>query len=80
MRMLRSLPATVVAAPAGHLSDVLGAILAGYAATLAMTEGAERALVADVAPPSLRASAFGLYHMVVGLLALPGAALFGLLG
>ena len=48
-----------------------------YAATLAFTEGAERALVGDFAPPRLKATAFGLYHMTVGLLALPGAVLFG---
>ncbi len=50
-----------------------------YAATLAFTEGAERALIGDAAPQAHRATAFGLYHMVVGLAALPGAFLFGVL-
>ena len=50
-----------------------------YAATLAFTEGAERALIGDAAPPAHRATAFGLYHMVTGLAALPGAFLFGAL-
>ena len=49
----------------------------GYAAALASTEGAERALVGDFARSRERATAFGLYHMVVGLAALPGALLFG---
>jgi len=48
-----------------------------HAASLAVTEGAERALIGDVAPPEQKATAFGLYHMVVGLAALPGALLFG---
>lgn len=48
-----------------------------YAASLALTEGPERALVGTCAPPALRASAFGLYHMTVGLAALPGGVIFG---
>jgi len=48
-----------------------------YAASLASTEGAERALVGDFARTEERATAFGLYHMVVGLAALPGALFFG---
>jgi MFS family permease len=48
-----------------------------YAASLAATEGAERALVGDFARSNERATAFGLYHMVVGLAVLPGALLFG---
>lgn len=50
-----------------------------YAASLAATEGAERALIADVAPSAQKATAYGLYHMVAGLAALPGALLFGAL-
>jgi MFS family permease len=48
-----------------------------YAASLAATEGTERALVGDFARSEERATAFGLYHMVVGLAVLPGALLFG---
>jgi len=48
-----------------------------YGASLASTEGAERALVGDFASREERATAFGLYHMVVGLAVLPGALLFG---
>lgn len=49
-----------------------------YAASLATTEGAERALIGDFANTKERATAFGLYHMIVGLAMLPGAILFGL--
>lgn len=49
----------------------------GYAAALAVTEGPERALVGSFAPPSKRATVFGLYHLTVGLAALPGGVLFG---
>ncbi|WP_457574368.1 MFS transporter [Desulfolithobacter sp.] len=56
---------------------IVWVLFLGYAAALASTEGAERALVGDFAPSRERATAFGLYHMVVGLAALPGALLFG---
>jgi len=48
-----------------------------YAGCLSLTEGAERALIGDFAPAGKKATAFGLYHMTAGLLALPGAVLFG---
>ena len=50
-----------------------------YAAATAFTEGAERAFIGDYAAPEQKATAFGLYHMLSGLLALPGALLFGAL-
>jgi len=50
-----------------------------YGVSLALGEGPERALIGDVAPVSQRATAFGLYHLVYGLLALPGGILFGIL-
>ncbi|HSJ96149.1 MAG TPA: MFS transporter, partial [Myxococcota bacterium] len=50
-----------------------------WAAALASTEGAERALVGELAPAAQRATAFGLYHLTAGLAALPGALLFGAL-
>jgi MFS-type transporter involved in bile tolerance (Atg22 family) len=50
-----------------------------YAASVAATEGAERALIGDVAPSTQKATAYGLYHMVAGIAALPGALLFGAL-
>jgi len=53
------------------------ALLLAYAAAVASTEGAERALIGDVAPAKNKATAFGAYHMLSGLCALPGALLFG---
>jgi MFS family permease len=53
------------------------AMFIGYAAATAFGEGAERALVGDRAPADQKATAFGLYHLFSGLLALPGALLFG---
>ncbi len=50
-----------------------------YAASLAATEGAERALIGDFARQKERATTFGLYHMVVSLAVLPGAVLFGVI-
>jgi len=50
-----------------------------YGGALAMTEGAERALIGDFSRASQRGTAFGLYHMTTGLAALPGALLFGVL-
>jgi len=48
-----------------------------YAMSTAATEGAERALIGDVTSSDMRGSAFGAYHMTVGVLALPGALWFG---
>ncbi len=50
-----------------------------YGGALAVTEGAERALIGDFSRASQRGTAFGLYHMTTGLAALPGALLFGVL-
>jgi MFS family permease len=53
-------------------------LFAVYGVFFGLTEGVEKALVADVAPPHLRGSAFGLYHLVVGIGAFPASVLFGL--
>jgi len=50
-----------------------------YAAALAMSEAAERAIIGDQAPENLKATAFGLYHLSSGMMALPGAIVFGLI-
>lgn len=50
-----------------------------YAGFVAGSEGPERALIGDRTGDSSRGSAFGMYHMAIGLMALPGAALFGLM-
>jgi MFS-type transporter involved in bile tolerance (Atg22 family) len=48
-----------------------------YSLSLAMTEAAERSLIGDYAPPRERGTAFGFYHLVSGVLVLPGAFAFG---
>jgi MFS family permease len=53
------------------------ALFIAYAASLAVTEPAERALIGDHAAVSERGTAFGLYHLTSGLLVLPGALIFG---
>jgi MFS family permease len=54
------------------------ALFAVYGVYFGLTEGVEKALVADLAPARLRGSAFGLYHLAVGIGALPASLLFGL--
>jgi MFS family permease len=64
------------------LANSRGAMLATflvYGAYYGLAEPVERAWVADLAPAHLRGTAFGLYHGVVGLAALPASLLFGLL-
>lgn len=53
------------------------ALLFFYGAYYGMTEGAERAMVADFVPSSHRGRAYGLYHGAIGLAALPASLLFG---
>jgi MFS family permease len=53
------------------------ALFAAYGLFFALTEGAERALVADFVPAARRGTAFGWYYLVVGLATLPASILFG---
>lgn len=48
-----------------------------YGLYFGLTEGTERALVADLAPPDRRGFAFGIYNAVTGLGALAASLLFG---
>ena len=63
-------------AGATNAAQVWGLFLV-YAVFFALTEGAEKALVADLVPADVRGRAFGSFHFVVGLLALPASLLFG---
>jgi len=69
----------VALALAGGGAWVVWSLFLLYAASLAATEGAERAVVGDLAPAAERATAYGLYHLAAGLAALPGGVGFGLL-
>ena len=48
-----------------------------YGLYFALTEGPERALVADLVPETRRGTAFGWFHLTVGLGMLPASLLFG---
>jgi MFS family permease len=56
---------------------VVPVLFLAYAATLAITEPAERSLVGDIATAAERGTAFGWYHLMNGVFVLPGALLFG---
>ena len=49
----------------------------GYGLYFGMTEGVEKALVADLVPQAATGRAFGWYNMAIGLGALPASLLFG---
>jgi MFS family permease len=53
------------------------ALFALYGIYFGMTEGAERALVSDLTPEGVRGTAFGFFHLSVGLAAFPASVLFG---
>jgi MFS family permease len=53
------------------------ALFAAYGLFYAMTEGTERALVADIVPSNRRGTAFGWYNLSIGLGALPASLIFG---
>jgi MFS family permease len=55
------------------------ALFAGYGIFFGLTEGTELALIADVAPPHRRGSAYGWYYLAIGVGALPASLIFGLL-
>jgi MFS family permease len=55
------------------------ALFAVYGLFFGLTEGTEKALVADLVPAAQRGAAFGVYHFTIGVAALPASVLFGLL-
>jgi MFS family permease len=65
--------------PGGSQIAATLALFAVYALYYAFSEGAEKALVADLVGPERRGSAFGLYNLAIGLGALPASVLFGVL-
>lgn len=54
------------------------ALFVVYGLYFGMSEGAEKALVADLAPASRRGVAFGWFNATVGIAALPASIVFGL--
>ena len=55
------------------------ALMAVYGVYYGLTEGAARALVADLVPAERRGTAYGVFHAAVGLAALPASLLAGVL-
>jgi MFS family permease len=60
------------------LATLLPLFLA-YGLYFGFVEGTEKALVADLAPPSRRGFAFGIYNAVLGVGQLAASVMFGLL-
>jgi MFS family permease len=52
-------------------------LFAFYGLFYGLTEGAEKAMLADIADPSERGSAFGWYNFATGIGALPASMIFG---
>jgi MFS family permease len=53
------------------------ALFGVYGLFFGLTEGSERALVADLVRPDRRGTAFGWYNLAIGIGALPASLLFG---
>ncbi|SCY59006.1 Nitrate/nitrite transporter NarK [Nitrosospira sp. Nl5] len=63
----------------GIVGDSAGlwAVSIFYGLCAGMSEGAERAIISDHAEPRERGTAFGWYHLMVGIAAIPAGLLFG---
>ncbi|MCD4704000.1 MAG: MFS transporter [Methanosarcinaceae archaeon] len=64
----------MVSSPTG----VLGVFVL-YGVFFALIDGSQRAFVVDLAPPHLKATALGAFHASIGLVALPGGMIAGML-
>jgi MFS family permease len=53
------------------------ALFAVYGVYFGLTEGVEKAMIADLVPAESRGAAYGWYNLTVGLGALPASVLFG---
>ena len=60
-----------------HVSWQAWALFAVYGVFFGLTEGSERALIADLVALERRGTAFGWYNLAIGLGALPASLLFG---
>ena len=54
-------------------------LFAVYGVAMAITQTAPRALLADIVPPERLGTAYGVYYMLIGFVALPASAIAGLL-
>ena len=60
-------------------SEMVWILFAVYGLFYGLTEGGERALVANLVQPHLRGTAYGLFHFSIGLSTLPASLLRGFL-
>lgn len=63
----------------GTVTDSIGlwTVSIFYGLCAGISEGAERAIISDYAEPRERGTAFGWYHLMVGIAAIPAGLLFG---
>lgn len=61
----------------GFHAVLLWPLFAFYGLFLAATEGAEKALVADLAPHNQLGTAYGWFNLIAGIMLLPASILFG---
>jgi MFS family permease len=74
-----SYAAIYIAFPYARSLTAFVALFILYAIPFTLTEGAERAWIADLVPAAARGKSFGLYYLANGLCVLVGTAVFGLL-
>jgi MFS family permease len=55
------------------------ALFVAYGVYFGFTEGAEKALVADLVPEETRGTAYGLYNLAFGITVFPASLIFGLI-
>ena len=63
----------------GFHTLLLWPLFAYYGLFLAATEGAEKALVVDLAPPDRLGTTYGWFNLTAGVMLLPASLIFGLL-
>jgi MFS family permease len=63
----------------GHATSTreIWLLFIAYGLVFGLTEGSEKALIADLAPADRRGTAFGWYQLSIGVAALPASVLFG---
>ena len=60
-----------------HAAWQAWALFCVYGLFFWLTEGSERALMADLVPPERRGTAYGWYNLAIGIGALPASLIFG---
>ena len=62
-----------------HTSAMMWILFTIYGIYFGLTEGVEKALIADLVTPEQRGTAFGFYNLIIGIGALPASLLLGFL-